>query len=520
MTALDHYLKDKRPFLESVFNAIQNGVIVLDQDFTIVRTNRWMEKKYASQMPLIDKKCYDLFRNGKGACSKCPYTVTLDTGKPYIEVVPYPSEQNPTEWFEVSMFRLEDDNGKVMGAIGHVKDITEHKNEEKQKEILETHLRKAQRMEALGTLAGGIAHDFNNILSAIYGYSELAQLRCPENSKLRHYIDQISMASNRAKHLVQQILAFSRQGKSEKRMVDISDVIGETVKLIEATFPATIDIKHHIAPHAGNLFADETQIHQVLMNLCTNAYHSMQKEGGLLEVELAPATIGTFDSSSFPILNPGKYLKLVVADTGHGMDQDLLDQIFDPYFTTKKSGVGTGMGLSTAHGIVKDHGGSIKVSSRPGIGTTFQVFFPIAEAASQRPAAESGRFSSGKGSILLVDDETPILDSGKAFLEDLGYEVDVSTCPVDALELVQTNPDKYHLVITDMIMPKMSGEHLAKAIKKDRPDIPILLWTGYSENINADTIAEAGVSEVLLKPITLSHLADSIRKVLNDHASE
>jgi two-component system cell cycle sensor histidine kinase/response regulator CckA len=520
MTALDHYLKDKRPFLESVFNAIQNGVIVLDQDFTIVRTNRWMEKKYASQMPLIDKKCYDLFRNGKGACSKCPYTVTLDTGKPHIEVVPYPSEQNPTEWFEVSMFRLEDDNGKVMGAVGHVQDITEHKNEEKQKEILETHLRKAQRMEALGTLAGGIAHDFNNILSAIYGYSELAQLRCPENSKLRHYIDQISMASNRAKHLVQQILAFSRQGKSEKRMVDISDVIGETVKLIEATFPATIDIKHHIAPHAGNLFADETQIHQVLMNLCTNAYHSMQKEGGLLEVELAPATIGTFDSSSYPILNPGKYLKLVVADTGHGMDQDLLDQIFDPYFTTKKSGVGTGMGLSTAHGIVKDHGGSIKVSSRPGIGTTFQVFFPIAEAASQRPAAESGRFSSGKGSILLVDDETPILDSGKAFLEDLGYEVDVSTCPVDALELVQTNPDKYHLVITDMIMPKMSGENLAKAIKKDRPDIPILLWTGYSENINADTIAEAGVSEVLLKPITLSHLANTIQKVLNDHASE
>jgi two-component system cell cycle sensor histidine kinase/response regulator CckA len=764
MTALDHYLKDKRPFLESVFNAIQNGVIVLDQDFTIVRTNRWMEKKYASQMPLIDKKCYDLFRNGKGACSKCPYTVTLETGKPHIEVVPYPSEQNPTGWFEVSVFRLEDDSGKVVGAVGHVqditerkqaeellkdevtrrrilveqsrdgivvldqngklyeanqqyahmlgysleeldqlhvwdwdtqyskkqllnmlksvddtgahfetrhrrkdgtvydveistngavyrgqklifcvcrditeriteqkrieeallltqfsfdkasigifrtgedarildvneqackklgysreelckmsiydvdpslsiqgrkglwkrlckkgtvyfeavhrckdgttfpvdvtanllefrgnkyslsfaRDITEHKNEEKQKEILETHLRKAQRMEALGTLAGGIAHDFNNILSAIYGYSELAQLRCPENSKLRHYIDQISMASNRAKHLVQQILAFSRQGKSEKRMVDISDVIRETVKLIEATFPATIDIKHHIAPHAGNLFADETQIHQVLMNLCTNAYHSMQKEGGLLEVELAPATIGTFDSSSFPILNPGKYLKLVVADTGHGMDQDLLDQIFDPYFTTKKSGVGTGMGLSTAHGIVKDHGGSIKVSSRPGIGTTFQVFFPIAEAASQRPAAESGRFSSGKGSILLVDDETPILDSGKAFLEDLGYEVDVSTCPVDALELVQTNPDKYHLVITDMIMPKMSGENLAKAIKKDRPDIPILLWTGYSENINADNIAEAGVSEVLLKPITLSHLANTIQKVLGDQAA-
>jgi PAS domain S-box-containing protein len=240
MTALDHYLKDKRPFLESVFNAIQNGVIVLDQDFTIVRTNRWMEKKYASQMPLIDKKCYDLFRNGKGACSKCPYTVSLDTGKPHIEVVPYPSEQNPTEWFEVSVFRLEDDSGKVMGAVGHVKDITERKNEEKQKEILETHLRKAQRMEALGTLAGGIAHDFNNILSAIYGYSELAQLRCPENSKLRHYIDQISMASNRAKHLVQQILAFSRQGKSEKRMVDISDVLRETMKLIEATFPATI----------------------------------------------------------------------------------------------------------------------------------------------------------------------------------------------------------------------------------------------------------------------------------------
>ncbi|MCB2148936.1 MAG: PAS domain S-box protein [Deltaproteobacteria bacterium] len=641
MTALDHYLRDQQPFLESVFNAIQDGIIVLDRNFTIVRTNRWMESKYASHMPLIDKKCHAVLRNRKDSCLTCTCSVSLETGKPYIEVVPYPSGQNPTEWFEISVFRIEDVDGKVMGALGHVKDITERrqaeellkdevtrrrilveqsrdgivvleqngkvyeanqefahmlgysldevnrlhvwdwdaqfnkqqlmemlqfiddtgdhfetrhrrkdgtfydveistngavyrgqklifcvcrditeritdrKNNEKQKLIMESHLRQAQKMEALGSLAGGIAHDFNNILSAIYGYAELAQLRCSEHSKLRHYIDQIGMASLRAKKLVQQILTFSRQGKSEKRILDISSVIEETLKLIRATFPATIEIRQNIKSDPGAVVADETQIHQVFMNLCTNAFHSMEKEGGLLEVELVPVRIGVYDSSSYPVISPGNYLKLVVSDTGHGMDQDTLAQIFNPYFTTKKTGEGTGMGLSTVHGIVKDHGGSIKVYSRPGVGTTFQVFLPLAETDPDHSTAETRLFSSSTGYILFVDDEKQLTEIGNELLEGLGYLVETRVNPIDAINAFRMNPNKYDLIITDMTMPKMTGEKLAKAIKKIRPDIPIILCTGFSATISADTLTEIGVSQVLMKPVTSSQLANAVRRVMD-----
>ena len=645
MTALDHYLKDKQPFLESVFNAIQDGIIVMDRDFTIVRTNRWMESKFVSHMPLIDKKCYDVLRNRKDSCSACPCSASLETGKPHIEVIPYPSDQNPTEWFEISVFRLEDVDGKVMGALGHVKNITERKqaeellkdevtrrrilvdqsrdgivvleqngkvyeanqefahmlgysldevnrlhvwdwdaqfnkkqlmemlqiiddtgdhfetrhrrkdgtlydveistngavyrgqklifcvcrditerianqkNAENQKLIMETHLRQAQRMEALGTLAGGIAHDFNNILSAINGYAELAQLRCSEHTKLHHYIDQIGMASLRAKNLVQQILTFSRHGKSEKRTLDISSVINETLKLIRATFPSTIEIRQNIRSDSGAVVADETQIHQVFMNLCTNAFHSMEKEGGLLEVGLVPVSIGIYDSSSYPVISPGKYLKLIVSDTGHGMDEDTLAQIFNPYFTTKKAGEGTGMGLSTVHGIVKDHGGSIKVYSRPGVGTTFQVFLPIAQTDPDHLTAETRLFSSSTGYILFVDDEKQLTEIGNELLEGLGYLVETRVNPLDAIDAFRINPNKYDLIITDMTMPKMTGERLAREIKKIRRDIPVILCTGFGANINAETLSEIGVDQVLMKPITLSRLADIVRKTMDDQVA-
>ena len=400
-------------------------------------------------------------------------------------------------------------------SITFVRDITTQKNNEKQKAMMEAHLHQAQRMEALGTLAGGIAHDFNNILSAIYGYSELAQLRCSEDSDLRQYIDQICVASDRAKKLVQQILEFSRQGKSEKAPIDIRKVIKETLKLIGATLPSTIQIRQNIKSNLGAVFADETQIHQIVMNLCANACHSMQKEGGLLEVDIVPVAISIQDSSSFPDMSPGKYLKFIVADTGHGMDPDIMARIFDPYFTTKKLGEGTGLGLSTVHGIVKDHGGGIKVYSEPGVGTAFQVFLPLAETSSDHSTIATSPLPSGKESILFVDDEKLLLEIGKELLEGLGYLVETRASPIDAMEAFRMNPEKYDLILSDMTMPKMTGEKLAKEIKKIRPDIPMILCSGFSARISADTVTQIGIDKVLMKPITLSDLAKTVRKVLD-----
>lgn len=401
-------------------------------------------------------------------------------------------------------------------SISFVRDLTEKKNHEKQKAVMEGHLRQAQRMEALGTLAGGIAHDFNNIIAAIYGYAELAQLRCPEKSKLRHYVEQIATASVRGKNMVQQILTFSRRGKSKKRIIDISSVVEEALTLIRATFPSTIDIREDITSGLGDVLADETQIHQVVMNLCANAYQAMGNDGGLLEMSLAAVTVGTYDSSSYPVISPGRYLKLVVADTGQGMERAYMERIFDPYFTTKKSGEGTGMGLSTVHGIVKDHGGSIKVYSQPGVGTTIQVFFPIEKSAVQPSRADTASFSPGRGVVLFVDDEAQLRDIGSELLEGLGYLVETRVNPMDTIEAFRLNPLKYALLITDWTMPQMTGGKLARIVRKIRPDIPIIVSTGFPAAIDDADLKEVGVRHVLPKPVSLNRLAAAVAKTLED----
>ncbi len=297
-------------------------------------------------------------------------------------------------------------------------------------------------------------------------------------------------------------------------------MIAETLKLIRATFPATIEIKKNIQSNLGAVLADETQIHQVMMNLCANAFQAMQEEGGLLEVTLVPFTVSTGDSSSYLDISPGKYLKLIVADTGQGMDSGTMTRIFEPYFTTKKSSGGTGLGLSTVHGIVKDHGGGIKVTSEPGEGTTFDVFFPIAETAPVCSDIAASPLPIGKERILLVDDEELILEIGREMLKGLGYQVETRASSIDALEAFRTDPTKYDLVISDMTMPRMTGERLAKEIKKFRPDIPIILCTGFSTKISPDKLTVFGVNALLMKPVRLSDLAHTVRKVLDDRGSK
>ncbi len=410
--------------------------------------------------------------------------------------------------FPVEMTMQLIQTGKSPSAGIFVRKVDEHK--QTQKEVIEKRLVQAQRMESLGTLASGVAHDFNNILSAISGYAELAQLRCSAQSKMRQYIDQICTASIRAKNLIKQILTFSKQGESKKQQIDISIVIQETLRLIQATLPSTIEIKQNIPSGLGDVFADDSQIHQIVMNLCTNAYHAMQEHGGLLEVDLDRVTIGTYDSQCYPVISPGNYFKLRVSDTGTGIPDDMLSRIFEPYFSTKPSGEGTGMGLSAVHGIVEDHGGGIKVSSIQGVGTTFQVFLPLSKAATDQPNDMNSTVS-----ILIVDDERLLLKIAREYLEELGYRVVTMENPVDAIDTIRLNPEKFNLIITDLTMPTMTGETLAREIKKIRFEIPIILCTGFGTYTNGDRLKEVGISHLLTKPINLTELGSVIRRLLN-----
>jgi PAS domain S-box-containing protein len=401
-------------------------------------------------------------------------------------------------------------------SISFVRDITDKKNNAKMKTKMQAYLQQVQRLDSLGTLAGGIAHDFNNILSAIFGYTELTKLSCPDNPKVQHYLDQLGAASLRAKSLVQQILSFSRQSDSEKHPIDISRVINETLDLIRATVPTSIEISKNIPANLGVVVANETQMHQIVMNLCTNAYHAMGEEGGSIDVDLIVTTISAKDGINYPDLDPGEYLKLIVTDTGFGIPAEILSKIFDPYFTTKNPGEGTGLGLSTMHGIVKDHGGSIKVYSELNNGTSFQVFLPIAVSNPEKAANSVEQLPHGTETILFVDDEKLLLETGKELLESLGYRVETRASSIDALEAFRAQPDKYDLIVSDMTMPKITGEHLAVEIKKIQPNVPIILCTGFSKRLNSEKMIKIGVAKVLMKPVTINELAVNVRLAL-DH---
>jgi len=378
---------------------------------------------------------------------------------------------------------------------------------------LEKRLAQAQKMEAIGTLAGGIAHDFNNILSAIIGYTELSLIDIPNGSALQNNLQQVLKAGGRAKELVRQILAFSRQRESELVPVKVSLIVNEALKLLRASLPATIKIRHNIKSHLSVL-TDPTNIHQVLMNLCTNASFAMQAKGGVLEVSLNDAELDADFARQHPDVKPGKFIRLMVKDTGCGMTPQVTERVFDPFFTTKKVGEGTGMGLSVVHGIIKSHGGSIIVESSPGRGSAFSVFLPAIETEVADQATQAQLVITGNERILFVDDEDFQADIGKRMLERLGYRVTARTNSLEALDLFRQTPDDFDLVITDMTMPDMTGDVLAQKLISIRPDIPIIACTGYSERINPDIVKEIGIKEMALKPVVMKDIAQMIQRVL------
>ncbi len=401
-----------------------------------------------------------------------------------------------------------DDDGNLKHIRGFLLDVTEQKR-------LETQLQQAQKMEAIGTLAGGIAHDFNNILFPILGHTEILLQDIPDDSPTHDTLKKIFKGAIRARDLVKQILTYSRQDNFKLTTIKLQPIVKEALKFIRSTIPTTIKISMDINNQCGSVKADPTQIHQIVMNLTTNAYHAMAETGGELKVSLKEIEIKEQELTN-PEIVPGVYTRLRVTDTGIGMDKELTEKIFDPFFTTKEKGKGTGMGLSVVHGIVTSMNGIIQAFSEPGKGTEFNVYFPIEKNPSAKQKNRKNQFlPTGNEKILLVDDEKDIVTMEKQMLERLGYQVTACISSMEALDTFRHNPDKFDMVITDMAMPNMSGEKLASELVTICPDIPVLLCTGFSETMIETRSASLGIKGLLLKPIVMTDLSQKIREILD-----
>ncbi len=395
-------------------------------------------------------------------------------------------------------------------------EIIERKQAEQDKKKFEIQLRQAHKMEAIGTLTGGIAHDFNNILGIIIGNTELALDDIPEGSSAHLNLEEIRKASLRAKDVVRQLLSFSRQTDQERKPIKLVPVIQDAIKLLRITIPMSVDIRQNIDDTSDIIFADPTQIHQLMLNLCTNAAHAMEDTGGILEIGIKNVILDEVSAALYPNLTTGEYVKLTISDTGPGISPEIRDRVFDPYFTTKDVGKGTGMGLSVVHGIVKSHGGAIIIDSELERGTTFSIFFKVIEKEAVEEIENEEELPVGNERILFVDDESSMVYVGRYRLERLGYKIEAKTSPVEALEAFNANPDRFDLVITDMSMPQMTGDQLVKEILKTRPDMPTILCTGFSEKFDENKAKEIGIRQYVEKPINRRDLAFIVRKVLDE----
>ncbi len=411
---------------------------------------------------------------------------------------------------EATISPVIDTKGKIRNFVAVKRDITSEIN-------LEARLAQAQKMEAIGTLAGGIAHDFNNILAVIVGYAEMLEYDLRDGSPSKENIGQIITACKRAKDLVKQILTFSRQGEQEVKPLRLDLIIKETLKMIRSSLPASIDINQSIKASFPTVFADHTQVHQIMMNLCTNAAQAIEDEHGTIHVVLDEIQIEKDANNQMIDLKPGRYVRLKVSDTGTGIPKEIRKRIFEPYFTTKKAGEGTGLGLSVVYGIVKEYGGDILVESDEGVGSTFSVFFPASEKEQPSPSMRNQAILPlGVERILFIDDEPLIARLGKEYLERLGYKVTIRQCALEALELFRNDPDRFDLVVTDMTMPQMTGDEVAAEMLKIRTDIPIILCTGYSRRISEKRAKEIGIRAFVMKPLAPHDFAHTVRKVLDE----
>lgn len=428
----------------------------------------------------------------------------------------FPTSRNDVAHFDVLINTLRlDHDFNPKGRILQIQDITRRRNAEAALRQSERQLRQAQKMAALGTLAGGVAHDFNNILTPIQGYAELGVTITEEGDELHEFMQEILKASDRASGLVEQILTFSRQAEQAVKPMLVTPIIKEVVKQLGASLPDEIQVKPSLKTERDLVLATPAQIHQIVMNLCANAEYAMRGGGGVLQVRMTNFVLHHRHGSEFPNLRPGHYLRLSISDTGIGMAPELLARAFDPFYTTKPSGEGTGMGLAVVHGLVTSLGGTVRAETEAGKGSTFHVILPTVEPqVEMAPTRDEVPLAMGEERILFVDDERVILKMAARMLSSLGYETVVTEQSTEALDMFRENPDRFDLVITDHVMPELTGGELARELLKIRPEMPIILCTGFSEKLSALDAEKIGISAFMMKPITIRQLATTIRSVL------
>ena len=419
----------------------------------------------------------------------------------------------PWRWYRDRGVAVRDESGRVRRMAGSIEDITDRKQAQAERDQLEVQLRQTQRLEAIGTLAGGVAHDFNNILAAILGYGEMAQKEAAEGTPLRRYVDAAMSAGLRAKALVERILAFSRSGMGELVPVHVQSVVAEALDVVAGSLPADVCLERTLAAGDAGVLGDPTQLHQVVTNLCANAVQAIKGEGKLA-VAVDTLELGATLVVNTCALRPGPYVRLRVSDSGAGIDANIIDRIFDPFFTTKEVGVGTGLGLSLVHGIVTDLGGGIDVESRPGEGATFTVYVPWRCSVNVAENVEEAVAGGGGETILLVDDEVALVRLGEEMIADLGYDPVGLSSGAEALEMFRAEPDRFDAVLSDEAMPGMTGSELTIEIRKIRPDIPVVLMSGYVTPALSTRAREAGVLEVLGKPLVSRDIARSLANAL------
>lgn len=504
---IEKELRESEALYKAAIENSNEGIAILKAGHNVFVNQKLLEiLAYDKGEELIDKLLSQIFnaddkegvaqynhfgKNGRSAPSRYEARTTTRDGR--------------TVFFDISTTRVAYRNR--IAVLAFLRDITHRKQ-------LERQLRQAQKMEVIGTLAGGIAHDFNNILNAIIGHAGLAIVHKDNTNTAHDHLDQVLRAAKRAAQLVQQILAFSRQTDLERKPLQISSLINETIKMLRASLPETIDIQCNFEDRRGMVMADPTQIHQVLMNLCTNAAHAMRGRSGLLQIHLDKVTIE--DEQSTP-LRPGTYLRISVKDNGHGMDRSTIDRIFDSYFSTKKPNEGTGLGLAVVHDIITSYGGKIEVESEPDKGATFHIFLPRIEQPQiiEEPTFYLDNLPAGHERILFVDDEEPLLSIYDDMLKELGYQVVSTTNSKEALTLFEKDEFGFDLVITDLVMPDLNGEELSKLLISKWPDTPIIMCTGHGSRLSKERAQSLGIRKYLKKPLVIDHLAHAVRDVLD-----
>ncbi|PIE63488.1 MAG: histidine kinase [Desulfobacter postgatei] len=507
---MGHMLFQAKKDWEISFDSITDAIFIMDQSGKTILNNRPAQggvfhniiKEYTEKW---ENRDLEIDPEKFSEENKIP----VPGGQP-VELY----NENLDQYFEARVFPRIGSHNQPEGMIHIVRDITERTQLRQKQTILQNQLIQAQKMEAIGSLSGGIAHDFNNILSAIMGYTEVASLLIPDAYEAREKLAKVLTICGRASNLIMQILSFSRYSGQEKMALAVKPIVKEIVQLLKATLPPTIELKYDV-DGSEMVYGEPSQIYQVILNLCTNAHQAIGDNPGLIKIIVESIKIDSGKVSSHIELEPGRYVKISISDTGAGIPETIQSKIFEPYFTTKEKDTGTGLGLATSHSIVKNHGGDIQFDSRENEGTCFHVYLPRVEDKKRPSHSESGVENiTGSGTILLVDDRDELVETSRELLEDRGYTVVAVNCPEKALTVFQSEPDRFDVIITDMRMKKMTGITLSEKILAKRPGIPIILCTGYNNLLTAEGKTKIGVSAILEKPFSIRELTRTINSVL------